>query len=162
MTTNPDPAEAGARRAKWLEEAASFLKDKSAEELYHIYQIFAEVEHGEGIEDRFVSATRALFANNVELALETSRLLLTDEREPLREEVYWVVKDIMFTNLEAMTMTWDTLLSDPSDNVFNQVYQWASEDYHDAEDAPLSSLLYAGERLLQTKDRYEGKTQTPR
>lgn len=154
MTTNQNLAKGITNKAEWLEEAASFLEGKSALELYDIYLVLSRVEYGEEIQDRFVSAMRALFAENMQLALATSSLLLEDEDGALREEVYWILKSVMFTNLEAMEMIWNKLLADPDDDVFMRTYVYATDDFHEAENEPLSGLIYAARLLNRYKDRY--------
>jgi hypothetical protein len=154
MTTNQNLAKGITNKAEWLEEAASFLEGKTALELYDIYLVLSRVAYGEEIRDRFVSAMRALFTSNVALALETSNLLLEAKEGALREEVYWILSSVMFTVPEAMVMIWDQLLTDPDNVVFVRTYEYAKDGFYDAENAPLSGLVYAARRLAEHKSRF--------
>lgn len=154
MTTHQILVKEITNKAEWLEEAASFLEGKTALELYDIYLVLSRVKYGEAIRDRFVSAMRALFTDNSVLALVTASLLLGDEDGALREEVYWILKSYMYTNDAAKGMIWHKLLADADDDVFMRIYAYAAEDFHEAENEPLSGLVYAARFLHRYKDRY--------
>jgi hypothetical protein len=155
MTTHQHLVKKITDKTEWLEEAASFLKGKTATGLYDIYQVMSRVEYGEEIQDRFVSAMRAHFTDNVRMAIATSMLLLGDEDGALREEVYWILKSYMYTNNVAREMIWNRLLADADDGVFMDVYAYATEDFRGAKNEPLSALVYVAGQINSYKFRYD-------
>jgi hypothetical protein len=150
-----------AMKDAWLKEAASFLENKSAQELYEIYRLLVQVELDDNNKDLISSAMRAHFEGKDQLAINTAKLLLNDENPTVRIEAYWLLKDIMFTNEAAIDMVFVDLLGDSDQAVFDQVYDWADDDFSEVK-ASFENLIYITKLFVLAKKRREAQTQAPR
>jgi hypothetical protein len=142
-----------AKRAAWLKEAASFLKDKTMHDLLEYYRLSIQLEFGDNNKDYFASAMHEVFWGNPARALEMAKLLLDDDPN-LHYEAYWVLHDIALSDPEAIKLIFDQLLSDPDDGVFESVYDIVDEMFFDA-DISFENMMYMGGKLLIAKKRHQ-------
>ena len=142
-------------KEKWLKKASKFLKGKSGETLTHYFEYLAEFTITDEMRDRFSTAMHQLLRESEDLRITVAVFLMESEINEVREEVFWILREYIFTDTWAMEMVWDRLLNDPNDEVFERVYDLLTDEFEGATNVPLSGFMYAAERLAKAKKRHE-------